>query len=118
MSLNRDTFGEPLRIIISTWSYWKCMKILNQSNRNCWAQRERKWWRINCGFKKSISANHCNKSRFSFELQKFFELAIKNTATNVDDEIQFRVDVEIYFRINGSTFELEHCELNLHQREA
>ena len=81
--------GEPLRIIISTWSYWKCMEILNQSNRS--QSEQSKVAKNKLRFKKSISANHCNKSRFSFELQNSFHCAIKSNDDDDDsDEIQFR----------------------------
>lgn len=60
-----------------------------------------KWRKINCGFKKSISANHCNKSRFSFELQNSFVVVVQ-TIKNCDEWNPISgFDVGIYFRING-----------------
>lgn len=79
--------GEPFRIIASTRSYWKCMEILNRVQSQ--SRQERKWWKINCGFKKSISANHCNKSRFSFELQNSSS-AIKKRQTST-----VKLDLEV-----------------------
>lgn len=83
MSPNPWYIAKPSRIIVSTWSYWKCMEILNQSNRNLrW-----KWRGINCGFKKSISANHCNKSRFSLSCTEI----LANDDKKKRVEIQFRI---------------------------
>lgn len=40
-----------------------------------------KWRKINCGFKKSISTNHCHKSRFSFQQNRI--RATKNAAQKI-----------------------------------
>lgn len=106
MSPNRDTFCEPSGIIISTWSYWKCMEILNPSNRIVTAS-EWKWRKINCGFKKSISANHCNKSRFSFELQNSFVVVVVQAIKTATNEIQFRGLMSEFISALMDTFKLE-----------
>lgn len=86
-ALHMEWKNEPFWIIISTWSYWKSMEIqkfiltsakvqlLNSAEIESTTvddaeEKYRKWRKINCGFKKSISTNHSHKSRFSFSNQK------------------------------------------------
>lgn len=99
---------EPRRIIMSTWSYWNRMEMFFSAVQS---RESRKWWRINCGFKKSISVNRRHKSRFSFELQNSFQCANKK-ATNVDDEIEFRMEF-----ISALTDWSVGVDSSLHERE-
>lgn len=58
-------------------------------------------------FKKSISANHCNKSRFSFELQNSFVVDVVQAIKTATSEIQFWGLMSEFISALMDTFKLE-----------
>lgn len=119
--VNSRGLSYPREVIGNVWKFLTVVVQLPSYSRRALIERveKRKWWKINCGFKKSISANHCNKSRFSLSCKSFLlggEKKRKN-ATNVDDdgEIQFRSK---FISVLMDVFEHWSIWWNLHECKA
>lgn len=106
----RRNFSKAWCSIVNSWDYhinwgvignvWKFLTspiVVEVEFPQLKLSEKRKWRKINCGFKKSISANHCNKSRFSLSCTTLSLCAGKMRQTSTT-KTNF---IEIYFRING-----------------